>query len=445
MRGALSVLAVLLGTLSLSSARAVELDAAYQSALIHDADLQAAGFARLEAQEGIDVARSGLLPQLAYNQQRNRANTINELLATGRTTDSGDYVTSSSALTLRQPLYRKSAWAGFESAQAQAAAADANYRREDQNLGLRVTATYLDVLLARSSLALANAETAAVESQLLLAEKAFKAGVGTRTDIDDARARRDLSRARLTEATLRLDQTARDFRTVTNIDGTLLPAVNPAALAVRGMALTGLAEWLARIEETNPDLQSLRKQLEAARADVERAKGGHYPNVDLVVARQEGRSETNTTIGTGYKTDYIGVQLTVPIFSGFGVVAQVRQNVARMERIGQSLESSRRKVLAEAERLFMSVAHGIEKVEALLQAIQSGEQALISSQKGVQAGTRTRVDVLEAERRLYETRREQAFAVFELASNRMKFLALANAIDGESIKYTSGWLAAGKL
>ena len=130
--------------------------------------------------------------------------------------------TESSALTLRQPLYRKSAWAGLKSARAQSAAADANYRKEDQNLALRVASTYLEVLLARSGLALANAETAAMEAQLTLAERAFKAGVGTRTDIDDAGARRDLSRARATEATMRLSQVAQDFRIVTDIDAARL-------------------------------------------------------------------------------------------------------------------------------------------------------------------------------------------------------------------------------
>jgi outer membrane protein TolC len=100
--------------------------------------------------------------------------------------------------------------------------------------------------------------------------------------------------------------------------------------------------------------------------------------------------------------------------------------------------------LAEAERLFSTIAQGIEKVEAVEQAIISAEQALISSQKGVQAGTRTIVDVLDAERRLFEMKRDQAFSMFELANNRLKFLALADAIDVETIKSASTWLSAAR-
>jgi TolC family type I secretion outer membrane protein len=442
MRDALKKMAlpVLLGALWLPLSHAADLESAYRSALSYDADLQSARAARLESEEGIPVARAALLPQIAYNRQYNKANTTNYQLSTGRSSNSGNYVTESESLTLRQPIYRKSAWAALESAQAQSGAADANYRKEEQNLGQRVATTYLDVLLARVGLALSNAETKAMEAQVTLAERSIKAGTGSRTDVDDARARRDMARARVSEANMRLSQVSQDFRTVTDIDAERLPATDPRALPAKRMAISGRADWLTRIESTNPEIQSLVKQLEAAYAEVERAKGGHYPTLDLVASRQEGQSETNTTIGTGYRTDYVGLQLSLPLISGFGVMAQVRQTDARVERVRQGLESTRRKVLAEADRLYLAVEQGIEKVEAIEQAIASAEQALISAQKGVQAGTRTLVDVLDSERRLFETKRDQAFSVFELANNRLKFLALADAIDGDAIKYTSTWL-----
>lgn len=434
-------LVFLLGTLCSPLAHAVKLDAAYQSALSYDADIKSARAARLESEEGVPVARSGLLPQVTYTLQRNKAATTNYQIGTGLSADTGSYFNGSSSLSLRQPLFKKAAWAALESAEAQSEAADANYQKEEQNLGLRVASTYLDVLLARAGLALANAETKAMEGQVVLAERSIAGGTGSRTDVDDALARRDMSRAKVLEARLRLSQASRDFRTVTDVDAALVPIIDPQALQGKPMALSGREEWLARIEAANPDIQSLRKQLEAAKAEVGRAMGGHYPTVDLVAVRQSGRSETNTTIGTGYNTNYVGFQISLPLVSGFGVMAQVRQTEAHVERVMQGLESTRRKVLAEADRLYLSVEHGIEKVEALKQAIVSTEQALISARKGVQAGTRTIVDVLDSERRLYETKRDQAFGVFELANNRLKFLAQANAVDGEAIKYVAAWLS----
>ena len=434
--------ALLLGGVFLSSACAVNLEEAYLSAHSYDAELQAAQAARLEVEEGVPVARAGLLPQINYNYQRDKANTVN--YRGGVSNDVGDYFRDSNSLTLRQALYRKSVWAGYKSAQAQSEAADANYRKEVQNLGMRVSTTYLDVLLARVGLNLANAETKAMDGLVALAERAIQFGTGTRTDVDDARARRDMSRARVSEASIRLSQASQDFRTVTDIDARQLPEIDPRRLQGRTLAIKDRANWLVRIEDANPEVQSLRMQLDAANAEIERAKGGHYPSVDLVISRQEGSSETNTTIGTGYRTNYAGFQVSVPLVNGFGVMAQVRQTSARADRVRHTLESTRRKVLAEAERLFSTIAQGIEKVEAVEQAIISAEQALISSQKGVQAGTRTIVDVLDAERRLFEMKRDQAFSMFELANNRLKFLALADAIDVETIKSASTWLSAAR-
>lgn len=439
-----SCAALLLTGFLLSPVHAINLEEAYQSAQSYDAELQAADAARLEAEEGIPVARAGLLPQINYNYQRNKANTTNRRLSDGRSVETGDYFSDSSSLTLRQALYRKSAWASYKSAQAQSEAADATYRKEVQNLGMRVSTTYLDVLLARVGVSLANAETKAMDGLVALAERAIQYGTGTRTDVDDARARRDMSRARVSEAGIRLNQASQDFQTVTDIDARKLPEIDPRQLKSRLLLIPDRAIWMARIESDNPDLQSLRMQLNAADAEIDRAKGGHYPSVDLVLSRQEGQSETNTTVGTGYSTTYAGFQVSVPLVNGFGVMAQVRQTSARYDRVRHTLESTRRKILSEAERLYSTIAQGVEKVEAVEQAIASAEQALLSSQKGVQAGTRTIVDVLDAERRVFEMKRDQAFSVFELANNRLKFLALADAIDAEAIRHASLWLSAAR-
>lgn len=106
----------------------------------------------------------------------------------------------------------------------------------------------------------------------------------------------------------------------------------------------------------------------------------------------------------------------------------------------QSLESARRKAPAEASRLFLAVEQGIELVRALRQAVLSAEDAAVGEKKGLQAGTRTLVDVLDAERRLAGPG-EHAVSMFALANNRLKFLALSGGIDQESIGAMNGWLA----
>ena len=439
-------LALLFSALTATPAFALDLKTAYQAALAYDAELLAAKASQEETAAGVPMARAQLLPQVSYSTQRNRVETHTDYLDSKYpSTDSGKYPSESTSLTLRQPLFRKPQWDALQGATAQAEAAESAYLGEAQRAGLRVTAGYLEVLASRESLNQARNYTRSMEAWLALAERAFTAGRTSRTDIEDARARRDIGKAKETEANMASFSAERNFEVVSGIDAKKIFETNPRLLDPELLRVTHREEWLQRIEDNNPDVQSLRKQLEAAESGVSQARAGHLPTVDLVAARQHSESDTNTTIGTAYQTNYYGVQVTIPIFSGGYVVAQTQQAVARAEKIRQSLESQRRKTLAEGNRLYLAVEQGIEQVQALQQAVKSAEQAVIGERKGVQAGTRTFVDALDAERRLYEAMRDHALAAYTLANNRIRFLAQAGVVDVEAIEKVSVWLASAKL
>lgn len=437
-------LAIMLGLAM--PAQAIDLKNAYQAAMVYDAELLAAKAAQEEAEAGVPYARAALLPQLSYSTQRNKVET-NTSYVSGKypSTDSGRYDSQSSGLNFRQTLFRKPAWDAYQGAKSQAEAAEASYRSEAERAGMRVASSYLEVLNARESLSVAKNQTKTMDAWLTLAEKSFKAGRSTRTDIEDARSRRDLSKARETEAAMALESAARNFEVVSGIDASTIPDTNPRLLNPDLMLVRDKAQWLQRIEDISPEIQSLRKQLEAAQSGVAQAQGGHLPTLDLVAARQYSESDTNQTVGMIYKTDYVGLQLNVPLVSGGSVLAQTRQAVAREERVRQTLESTRRKTLAEGNRLYQAIYQGVEQVEALRQSLISGEQAVIGEKKGVQAGTRTVVDALDAERRLFETMRDHALSIYTLANNRLKFLALADGVDINEIETVSAWLASAKL
>jgi TolC family type I secretion outer membrane protein len=439
-------LAVIVTAASAMPAAAVDLKSAFQAALVYDAELLAAKASQEETDAGVPLARSALLPQLSYSSQRNKVET-NTSYVNGKypSTDSGRYDSQSSALSFRQALFRKPQWDALQGATAQAEAAEANYQGESQRTGLRAVASYLEVLSAREALTLAKNQTKAMEAWLTLAEKSFKAGRTTRTDIEDARSRRDMSRARETEANMLLISAARNFEVVSGIDADKIPETNPRRLHPELMLVSNKEQWLQRIEDSNPDVRSLRKQLEAAQSGVAQARAGHLPTLDLVAAHQFSESDTNTSVGVIYKTDYVGLQMNIPLISGGAVMAQTRQALAREERVRQVLESNRRKTQAEGNRLYMAIYQGVEMVEALKQAIESGEQAVIGEKKGIQAGTRTFVDALDAERRLFETLRDHALAIYSLANNRLKFIALAGEVDVETVETVSAWLTSAKL
>ena len=437
------LLSVVLSLLLCSQAQALDLKTAFETAMTYDAELLAAQSARDEVVEGVGVARAPLLPQVNYSYQRNKAETLTHYIDSKLAdNDSGRYNSGSANFTIRQALFRLPAWYAFKGAQVQAEASEETFRFEGQRAGMRAASHYFEVLSARATLEQVQSHLQSMEAWLELAEKAFKAGRGTRTDIEDARSRRDLAKAKETEARMLLSAAGESFQVVTGLDAEGIDDATAFRLDEEGARLAGAREeWLQRVEETNPELQALRKQLEATELSVSQMRSGHLPTLDLVAAEQRGRSETHTTVGSQYTTDYVGVQVNIPLFSGGSTSAQTSQARARAERVRQTLESTRRKALAEASRLLLAVEQGIELVQALRQAVLSAEDATVGEKKGLQAGTRTLVDVLDAERRLAEARREQAVSMFALANNRLKFLALSGGVNQESIGAMNGWLA----
>lgn len=439
----LRLLPVAMSLLLSSQAQALDLKTAFETALTYDAELLAAKSSRDEMVEGVGVARAPLLPQVNYSYQRNRAETLTHYIDSSvADNETGRYNSGSANFSIRQALFRLPAWYAYKGAQVQAEASEETLRFEGQRAGIRAASHYFEVLSARATLEQSGIHLKAMEAWLDYAEKSFKAGRGTRTDIEDARSRRDLAKAKETEARMALSAAGENFRVVTGLEADRIDDAAALRLDEEGVRLAGPREdWLQRVEEINPELQSLRKQFEAAQLAVTQVRSGHLPTLDLIAAEQRGRSETQNTIGSQYTTDYVGVQLNIPLFSGGGTTAQTSQARAKAERVRQTLESARRKALAEASRLLLAVEQGIEHVQALRQAVHSAEEATIGEKKGMQAGTRTLVDVLDAERRLADARREHAVSMYALANNRLKFLALSGGVDQGSIGTMSGWLA----
>ncbi len=406
---------------------------AYRDALANDANFLAARSAVEAARESLPQARAGLLPVVTASTQRTYNETVNrQLLAPGQTFDTrSNYRAESGSISLRQPLYRKYNWAQLSLAEAQVAAAEANFEKDRQDAGLRVAGAYFDVLLAQSQVRALQVQLEALAGQQKLAERAFVAGSGTRTDIDESRARALQARAALVDASYILDNNRRTLSALVGKTPSALADVAPARLGLVPADPLVLEHWLQQMEAANPELATLRRQVEMARQGVERERAGHFPTLDLIAARQYGANESNISIDRSYFTNYVGVQLSVPIFSGGGVLAAVRQAEANLDKARHLLEAGRRRLGVDTQKYFYGVAQGVEKVQAFEAALQSAEQALLSIRKGAQAGTHTLVDVLNALQRVAETTRALAQARYEFLLNRLRLAAAAGQLDDE--------------
>ena len=371
------------------------------------------------------------------------ANTSSGLVPISRTTVN-DYTAKSYVLQLKQPLIRMGSWYHYEQAEMQVAAAEAGLQVERQALALRVASAYFDVLLARDRAASLATQKAAAAGQLQLAERAFQNGLGTRTDIDEARARHDLIAAQLIEAEHLIRQAERALAVLTDkrLAADQLAVLNAERLPLDMPAAGELERWLEEAENTNPELVSLRRQMEAVGKEIDKARSGHYPTLDLVVSYNDSKSDTVTAIGNRYKTAQVGVQLNVPLYAGGAVDSQIRQARANFDRVRAQLEAARRKLTQEIGKQFDAIVQGIARVRATEVAVISSNEVVRSTEKGIAAGTRNSVDLLNARHQQHQARLELARARYEYALAHLRLQAAVGKLDDEAMARANGWLMA---
>jgi outer membrane protein/protease secretion system outer membrane protein len=310
-------------------------------------------------------------------------------------------------------------------AEAQVEDANAALERDEQTLVTRVGEAYFDALLAQDQVLLIEAQKTTYTTQLDAARKGLEAGTGTRTDIDEAQARLDLTLAQELEALQNVEYTRRRLESLMGqpvdvLAGLDVERFNPT------VPVPGLVDaWVERAEQASPELQSLRAQLDAARMEVDKAQAGHKPTLDAVAQWSRSNSDSVTNVNSRYDNKSIGLQLSVPLYAGGYVSSSVRQAVAAQERAREALEAARRDLGVRVHREFRGMTEGVLRVKALEQAVRSAEQAVLSNQKSYQAGSRTAVDVLNAQQQKTTAQRDLAQARYLYLVSRLRLQALA--------------------
>ena len=443
MRLALWVASVLTLTLGASSAQALDLMKSYQLALQQDASFQAARAETAATRELVPQARAQLLPNLSSSLTRSKDLTASETpgFLGQRSFNSYEYISASYALTLRQPLYRKYNFAQYQQAQSQVVSAEAGLDKSLQNLLVRLCGAYFEALMAHDQLDLVLSAKEAYAGQLAAAQRIFAAGQGTRTDIDDARARYDMALAQELEASQNVGQTRRQLQLIINQPAENLALLNPARMELIPPLPADPEDWISRGEEVNAELRAMRANIRSAAQELEKARAGHMPTVDLVAQRSRSLSENQVTINQFYLTSQVGVQVNIPIYAGGYSSSQVRQALANLEKYQQQYEARRREVDLEIRKEFQNVAEGVLKVRAQEQAERSSDQALFSNQKGYQAGTRTQIDILNAQQQRMNVRRDLANARYQYVLARVRLQGLVGSLNEAEISTINGWLS----
>ena len=429
----------------LASPALMDLRQIYQAALEQDATVRAARAAADVGRERLPQAKAQLLPSVTANvgKNSNDLNTTSPNLLGQSTTTNDKYLSDNRTLQLRQPLVNMQRWLQFEQAKSVVNEAEATLDREYQNLVVRVAGAYFETLMADEQLDLVLAQKATYTALVDAAKKGLSAGSGTRTDIDDAQSRLDMAMAQELEARQNQDLTRRQLQLLVNQPVMAIAKLNVPALKLNSPQPASLDDWTVKAEQNSPEIKALQARLEAARQEVKKAQAGHFPTLDAVAQWSNSGSENITRINSRYENKSIGLQLNVPIYSGGYVNSTIRQAVADQTRVEESLEALRRDLGVRVHREYRGVSEGVMRVRALEQAVRSTEQMMKSTQMSLKAGSRTQLDVLNAQQQYTLAMRDLAQARFVYLMSKVRLASLVGDDAAASVDEINASLVVG--
>ncbi|MDF3886707.1 TolC family outer membrane protein [Cupriavidus basilensis] len=411
------------------AAHALGLIEAYEAALAHDPVYAAAIKENEAGQLNRTIGRAYLLPTLSANYADYR----NWLRQTYLNTRIGDvsqdqrYRSFGGAIALRQPLVNYEGIARYRYGRALAAASTATFSGKSKDVLVRVLSAYTETLFALDQLTLASAQKRAYDLQLSANRKLLEKGEGTRTDVLETHARSDIADADLISARDAFDNAAHALEAITGIPFDEMQGIDGLSEDFRPYQPQAerLADWRELAMTQNDDLVSARHSVEAARQQAEIQRAGFLPRVDLVASLGQNQSNTVNTINQRYATKAVGIEVTIPIFSGGLVKGSMDQAFANYERAQFDLDDRTNRVMLEVRKQFNLHEGSIGRIAALQRAVESASFLIASTRKSVAGGLRTNVDVLNAERQMYESRRDLARARYQylLASVQLKYAA----------------------
>jgi outer membrane protein len=352
---------------------------------------------------------------------------------------------------LTQTVFDWNQWQTLQRADSEVALAEANYRAAEQDLLVRVAGRYFDVLAAEDTLDAADATLQAVTRQLEQAEKRFEVGLIAITDVQEARAAHDNATAGVILAKRSLATAHEYLRELTGEDYQEL--VKPADNMPLDQPEPGdQGTWVSRAETQNLNVVAARLGVDIAKANVKIAESGHMPTVQLFANYGQYSSDatqTNKVTGgtpvTGpadanQTQDTVGVQLTVPIFSGGVTQSRVREQVYLHRASRERLEGALRGAERETRDAWFGVVAEKARVTALKQAVASNQTALEATEAGFEVGTRTTVDVLDARRRLFEAQRDYARSRYDYLVNVVHLKSAAGVLVPGDLGSINGFL-----
>ena len=420
------------------SAQAQSLMSLFETARSYDATYKAAQAQYNANLSKGDQAKGLLLPTVGVSASANKTDV--EVISAAQKINAQSKTATVSA---SQPLYRPANLASYQQGMRQLELASVQLKAAEQDLMVRLSQAYFDVLIARESLDFVKAQKVAVAEQLAAAKRNFEVGTSTITDTREAQARYDLVLAQEIAADndLRIKRLAlNQLVGLNNIEPKSLS--NTAKLS--GPDIQSLDQWVQQSAELNPNVIQSRAALEIARLETSKAEAGHKPTLDLVAGYTPTRYKNGKGINSSQidsNTNSLTLAFNMPLFAGFATHNRIKETVALEEKARSDLDAAERNVAQATRTAFYGLISGIGQVNALQAAEASSQSALDANKLGYQVGVRINIDVLNSQSQLFQTKRDLAKARYDVLLGQLKLRQAVGSLTETDLAAINALLA----
>lgn len=404
----------------------------YQEAKSNDPVLASAGSANLAAQEVIEQAKAAYRPSVYLSAGASANRTDLNITGSQAPFPGGRnrFEAYQARLEARQPIFRKENLERIDQSRVQVSISDKQYHLAQQDLMLRTTQAYFDVLLAQDRITLIDSQKKAIDRQLQQAKASFDAGTSTITDVDEAHARYDLVTAQELSAQNELEIARRSLQAITGLLPEQLASVREDIQVTPD--LKPMQEWQDAALASNLNIHIRQEAVKVSEKDIEIARAGHYPTLDAVASYLNSYSNGGQYgFGGDLTNATIGVELSMPLYQGGAVDSRVRQAAHNRQKALDDLQATLRQTSLETQRAYLNLNTSIAQVKALEQALKSSKSQMDSTQLGFEVGVRNSVDVLNAQQLYFSAKRDLLQARYQYLVNIIR-LKTASGIVSEA-------------
>ncbi len=380
--------------------------------------------------ENVPQALSNWRPQVSIASNVGWTNSQNRFGASAAgpaRTQETDRTTSGNTLTISQPVFRGGRTvAGTRRAENQVLSSRARLFAAEQDVLLNSVTAYVNVIRDQELLALNINNEQVLTEQLRATNERFRVGEITRTDVAQAESRLALASFQRSQAEGNLQVSRATFRRLIGAVPERLVAPQPLRPPVRN------AQEAAQLAAANnPNVVAALFDEAAARDFIDVQMGALLPTLN--VQGQAFRNGNSAQTGLVQQGTQAILNLTVPIYQGgaeYSAVRQARQDAIRLRAV---VDDTRRTVVQTATQAWEQLQTARAQVESARAQIRAAAIALDGVQREAIVGSRTTLDVLNAEQELLNARTNLVTALATLVQQSYSVASTVGRLTAQDL------------